>query len=412
MKISKPAFHDIKKSQGLYPYYSNIDRNEGDLILCSDCFNDEGLRLDAYKIGLENPAKCPNCSSEHGKKLTKQIVRELCYRFFVRGTIERFEYGGFPLIQMNEERFMDSEINVSPWLKCDVELIEQIGEIGLFYYSPRFWMVGENEPLKSLHVESSFVEIIKRIFKLYPKHILNHNHPFYRIRINPKSPHEFHEYDSPPEGNGGVNRLNWNGEAIMYASPDLELCIHECRASVEDDLYVAKLIPTQPLKMLNLDALVSEEDVNEFTSLDLAIHFLFLAGKHAYPICSRIAQFIKEEGFDGIIYPSYLSFIRTGAMPFETVLGMSIRRIPNLKGYAESQSIPNVALFGNPIRDGKVIVHSINKVLINSIKYDLTFGPAYNEVLLDKSQKNEYVEKLHEAQFEKLLKAFSKEPGK
>lgn len=402
------AFQKIKKTQGLYPYFSDINRNYGDLVLCSDCFYDEGLRLDAFQIGIENVAKCPNCSSEHGKKLTKQIVRELCYRFFVRGTIERFDYGGFPLVQMNEERFNDSELKVSSWLNDDVKLIEQIGEIGLFYYNPRFWMFGEIEPLKTLQDETSIEHIIKRIFELYPKHILNSEHPFYRIRINPKSPHEFTEYDSPPDGIGNGNRLNANGEAVLYASPDLELCIHECRASVEDDLYVAKLIPTKPLKMLNLAALVSEEGVDEFTSLDLAIHFLFLAGKHSYPICSRIAQLIKDEKFDGIIYPSYFSHIRTGTIPFETINGMSIRHLPSLKEYAESQSIPNVALFGWPIKEGKVKIHSINKVVINSINYDLSFGPAYNEALVDKSRKDEFITKKINAEFEKLIKAFGK----
>jgi hypothetical protein len=161
--------------------------------------------------------------------------------------------------------------------------------------------------------------------------------------------------------------------------------------------------------MLNLTALVSEEGADEFTSLDLAIHFLFLAGKHAYPICSRIAQLIKEEGFDGIIYPSYLSYIRTGATPFETINGMSIRHLPPLKGYAESQSVPNLAFFGWPVKEGKIDVHSINKVLINSIKYDVSFGPAYNEGLIDKSRKDEFIDEKIQSQFEKLLKAFGVE---
>jgi hypothetical protein len=33
-------------------------------------------------------------------------------------------------------------------------------------------------------------------------------------------------------------------------------------------------------------------------------------------------------------------------------------------------------LFGWPIREGKIQVHSINNVIINSIKYDLSIGPA------------------------------------
>ncbi|UCS92442.1 RES family NAD+ phosphorylase [Echinicola marina] len=406
MENNKLIYRELKKTQGLYPYFSNIKREEGNLILCSDCFHDEGLRLDAYKIGIHKDIKCQNCSSSNGRKLTRQIVRELCYRFFVRGTIERFDYGGFPLVQMNEERYNDTDIKVSKWLSEDVKLIEQAGEIGLFYYSPRFWMFGEIEPLKNLQSEVEVEKVLGRILKLYPKHILNQDHSFYRIRVNPDTPYNFPEYDTPPKGFGSGNRLNFDGEPIMYASPDLELCIHECRATVEDELYVAKLVPSQPLKMLNLAALVSEEGVDEFTSIDLAVHFLFLAPKHAYPICSRIAQFIKEQGFDGIIFPSYFSHSRTGAIPFETIYGMSIRRIPPMKKYAESQSVPNIALFGWPIKEGKVKIHSINKVIINNIKYDLSFGPAYHDGPIDKSRKDNFFEQQMNFELEKFMKVF------
>jgi hypothetical protein len=403
------AYKQIKKTQGLYPYYSDVDRTKGDYVLCSDCFNDEGLRIDAFEIGIEDQQSCKNCSSISGRKLTKQIVRELCYRFFVRGTIEKFEFGGFPLVQMNEEHFGDTETQFSAWLSNDVKLIEQVGEIGLFYYSPRFWMFGEIEPLKRLQDDSTFEQEMKRILELYPKHLLLEEHPFYRIRINPTLPHLFEEYDTPPTSIKSHGRFNFNEEAILYASPDLELSLHECRVTVEDDIYVAKLIPNAPLKMLNLAALVLEDGVDEFSSLDLAMHFIFLAGKHSYPICSKIAQMIKNEGYDGIIYPSYFSFLRTGATPFETINGMSVRHLPPLKKYAESQSALNVALFGWPIKEGKVRVHSINKVVINSIKYDLTFGPAHHGAPLDKSKKEEFIEYKVKEQYERFIKAFNKQ---
>jgi len=403
------SYQQIKKTQGLYPYYSDVERTEGGYVLCSDCFNDEGLRLDSFKIGIEDQSTCWNCSSKSGRKLTRQIVRELCYRFFVRGTIEKFEFGGFPLVQMNEERFGNSEAQFSPRLSNDVKLIEQVGEIGLFYYSPRFWMFGEIEPLKNLQDDSTFEKVLGRILELYPKHLLSEDHSFYRVRVNPRSSNEFNEFDTPPTYMGGQGRLNFNGEAILYASPDLELCLHECRVTAEDDIYLAKLVPIKPLKMLNLAALVLEEGVDEFNSIDLAMHFLFLAGEHSYPICSRIAHSIKNEGYDGIIYPSYFSFIRTGATPFETINGMSVRHLPPLKDYAESQSVPNVALFGWPIKEGKVKVHSINKVNINSIRYDLTFGPADHGALFDKSKKEEFIERKVQEQFEGFIKTFNKQ---
>ena len=355
------------------------DEENTNILLCSDCFRDEGLKIDAYKIGIDNADKCPKCNSISGHKLTKRLVQDLCYRFFVRGTILKLDYGGAPLIQSNPQHFGKTDIDVSPWLANDVKLIEQAGEIGLFYYGPRFWMLGEVEPLKSLQNNDERNQVIEKILSSYPVTELTDKHYFYRLRVDPKVSHDFSEYDTAPDDQLGKNRFDDTSFPVMYGSADLELCIHECRTTVEDNLFAAKLVPTQKLKVLDLSALLEEDGVTEFESVDIAIHFLFLAGKHSYNICRQIALKAKEKGLDGIIYPSYFSYIRTGAFPFETIYGISIRRIPQLKDYAQSQSIPNIAIFGRPVKDNKVSVACINKVVINRVSYDITFGPAYHK---------------------------------
>lgn len=353
------------------------------VLLCSDCFHDEGLKIDAYKIGIDNNDKCPKCKSTSGNKLTKELIQDLCYSFFVRGTILKLDYGGAPLIQFNSQHFNKTDIDVSSWLVEDVKLIEQAGEIGMFYYGPRFWMLGEVEPLKSLQKENERNEIIEKILTEYPVRELTDNEYFYRLRLNPKVPHDFCEYDTAPDEYLGKNRFDDIGFPVLYGSPDIDLCIHECRTTVEDNLFMAKLVPTRKLNVLDLSVLLDEEGVTEFESVDIAIHFLFLAGKHSYNICRQIAFKAKEKGLDGIIYPSYFSYIRTGAFPFETVYGISVRRIPQLKQYAQSQSIPNLALFGRPVYENKVSVDCINKVVINRVGYDITFGPAYHKAYGD-----------------------------
>lgn len=371
------AFKKVIEAQGKDVHHSEHNPNS-DFLLCSNCFFDQGLKIDAFVIGVENDQSCPNCNSESGHKLTKDLVQKLCYRFFVRGTIEKCKYGGYPLIQFNEQHFNQSEINISPWLEKDVKLIEQAGEIGLFYYGPRFWMFGEIEPLKSLQDDSERNQIIEKILKLYPVKELTKVEYFYRVRLNPKVPHDVSEYDTAPDMFLGKNRFDDIGFPVLYGSPDLELCIHECRTTVEDNIFVGKIVPAQNLKMLDLSAVITE-DTTEFESLDMALHFLFLAGKHSYSICRQIAAKVKEQGFDGLIYPSYFSYVRTGAIPFDTVYGMSIRKIPELKDFVQSQSIPNVILFGRPVKENKVTVDCINKVVINKVSYDTTFGPAYHK---------------------------------
>jgi len=384
------AFEKILETQGMHPYYNEVNELEGDHLLCSECFKDVGLKLTAETIGIKNEKKCPNCGSVLGFKITEELVRKLGYLFFVRGTIERFEYGGFPLIQMNQLR--PSNINVSNWLEDDLKLLESFGHIGLFYYHPRFWMLGEIEPLKSLQLADEVDQIIDRILQTYPTHLITQDHPFYRVRINPDNPNDPLQYDSPPDSIATQNRFSDSGVPILYGSPDIELCIHECRATVEDKLFFAQITPTRSLKLINFAALIVE-DVSEFESLDLAIHFLFLAGNHAYSICGQIAKRISDAGFDGIIYPSYFSYIRTGNIPFDTILGMSIRKISDLYDYAGAQSLPNVALFGRPVIEGKVTVSSINRIMLNSIKYDMSFGPSSHGSEITTMPVADYLEK-------------------
>lgn len=368
------AHKRVMAKQGEAFQHSSEDYDEH-ILLCSNCFRDEGLKLDAIKIGIQKHQRCPNCNTEDGRKLTKALIHKLCYRFFVRGTIFKCNYGGSPLIQFNEHHFNQSDVEVSSWLLDDVKLIGQAGKIGLFHYGPRLWMVGEVEPLKSLQNVKEREQVIDDILKKYPVRELSAENYFYRLRKAPQVPYDSSEYDSAPDNCLGKNRFDDSDFPVLYGSPDLELCVHECRITVEDEIYVGKLVPNANLKVLDLSAVI-EEDVTEFESLDIAVHFLFLAGDYSYPICRQIAKRAKAQGFDGIIYPSYFSYFRTGAIPFDTVYGMSIRKLAPLKEYAQSQNIPNLALFGRPVKDQKVTVACINKVIVNRIEYDLTFGPA------------------------------------
>jgi hypothetical protein len=72
-----------------------------EFVLCSDCFFDQGLKLDSFYLGIDNNNICQNCKSEKGKKLDKNILMELAYRFFVRGTIIKTEHGAYSAVQFS-----------------------------------------------------------------------------------------------------------------------------------------------------------------------------------------------------------------------------------------------------------------------------------------------------------------------
>lgn len=342
-------------------------------IACSACFSDRGLRLDAERLGVIDTGACSNCDAIKGKKLSEEALGALAHRFFVWGSLWRCKYGAAPLIQFNLSQ--ETCIDVSPWLAPDVKLFERLLGVGFFHYGPRLWMVGEVEPLKALQKSRSRRAVIDQILNEYPTTALSPDQTFYRIRVGPSEPAEPSQYDSPPAVFAGKGRLDSRNSPVLYASPDLQVCVHECRVSAEDEVYVATLAPKMHLRLLDLTTLLKEEEVTEFESLDMAVHMLFLAGKHAYTITREIADAARNSGFHGMVYPSYFSLLRLGTMPFQTVYGISHRRIPQYQEYEQAKAIPNLALFGRPIEDGTVAVECINKLILSRVEYDFHFGP-------------------------------------
>ena len=343
--------------------------------LCSRCFSNDGLRLSAEEIGLLDNSVCPNCRATDGRKLTRDLIYLLAYRFFVWGTLHRTPYGAAPLVQFNERHAPDL-VAASPWPEEDMRLIERAVGIGFFRYGPRFWMIGLNiEPLDALQDPMKRGKILRRICDEYPTIVLHENHKFYRLRKNLEQPEDFSQYDSPPVEEAGCGRLDSEGFPVMYASQDLSICIHECRVAAEDEVFVATLATTQDLKLLDLTALLFQPDKDEFESLDMAVHMLFLAGKNSYDICRAIALTADEFGYDGLVYPSYFSLLQTGKVPFETTFGMSHRSLPKLAEQEQSKIVANLALFGRPVEQGKVEIRSINRLVLRKVQYDFHFGP-------------------------------------
>ncbi|MGB8192265.1 MAG: hypothetical protein WCF67_10120, partial [Chitinophagaceae bacterium] len=189
------AFQDVVlRQQGPNLHFS--DHADTRSLLCSECFNDEGLRIDAFQIGREGNDQCPNCGSTKGLKLDKALVLQLCHRFFVLGSIHKTKFGGAPQIEFNEFHFNQSEIAFPEKLEKDVKLLEQAGKIGFFLYGPRLWMVGENEPLLSLQNEEQRDDAIEYLLKARPSIELTKDDYFYRLRKDPSVPHADTEYDT------------------------------------------------------------------------------------------------------------------------------------------------------------------------------------------------------------------------
>ena len=346
-------------------------------IACSNCFIDEGLRLDAERLGENDASRCPRCEANDGRKLGPDRLATLAQHFFVWGSVHRVDYGAAPRIQFNDRRKTDMDMPDS--LRLDAAVFEDGLGVGFFLYGPRFWMLGEVEPLKALQCDETRSAVIDRILREYGSRTLSLQDKFYRIRKNPDEPSQGEEYDSPPAAlsNG---RLDTAEGPALYASPDLQTCLHECRVTAEDDLFVATLSPARDLELLDVAALLDEpRGVTEFESLDLAINMLFLAGEHSYPITRELSRAARSAGFDGIVYPSYFSMLRNGVKPFETTYGISHRKIPQYREFEEAKVSANFAIFGRPIEDGLVDVRCINRVVLSTVLYSVHFGPVMGD---------------------------------
>nr|WP_315026345.1 RES family NAD+ phosphorylase [uncultured Chryseobacterium sp.] len=322
-------------------------------ILCSKCFFDEGLKLTCERFGKSNKIICPSCKKSEGHKISKADLEEVCWEFFINGTAFEAEFGGASLLSFNQ--FQKTEVKFNFKLNNDIKLIEKELGIGFFYNAPRLFKLGyitQLEKINSKDIIQEF-EVLDEIIQKFPSRILTNEDYFYRLRKNPKNPDNELEYDSPPIEYAGKGRLDSIDLNILYGSENIEICLHECRVTLLDKLYLAKLVPTQNLKILDLSADINDDAI-EFESLSLSIHFIFRAEKHAYEICRKISKYALLQGFDGIIYPSFFSKIK-------------------------SDSIPNIALFDFPLKNNKVKVESINRVIIDKIQYDYTFGPVIDD---------------------------------
>jgi hypothetical protein len=298
---------------------------------------------------------------------------EVVNSFFVDGTIQKQKYGQAPVLKFGKFK---ENINVSLDLKYDIDLISSKTEYWPFYYGPALWMIGENVYLDELQTKRTRNKIIHQIFDKYPTRTLRNNEIFYKIRINPINPGNLNEYDASPKS--GKSRFSSKSFPILYVSKDLETCIHECRCAIEDEIYFATLSPLDSLSFLDLSALI-EEKCTSFESLDLAVSMLFSAGEHSYPICRKIALHAFKYGYNGIIYPSYYSSLRMGTSALPTYRGIPIRCFFGMKEYFDNTIIKNIAIFGNPIKEKRIVVRGINRLQLQQASYKYILGPVISD---------------------------------
>lgn len=319
-------------------------------IICSECFNDAGLKNEAKKIGIKNNSICPNCGNQKGYKLDIELLDNLCHKFFVLNNSYKSTYGGSYYIKYNNSHYNnDDDIIFAKKLNNDVEIFRQHLKIGFFYYPPRLCYLGENDYIHNFseHYNSKkFKNAMGKLIEKSHKKYYNSKYIFYRLRKNPQHPTLSSEYDSAPKGSG---RFNGRITQLLYASKDIKTCIKECRVNEMDELYIAALKPINKLKLLDLTNINDINDADLFESISFAINLLMNANNNSYKICRKIAKYIQTQGFEGFISDSHF------------------------KPYLSDKAV-NITIFGSPIKENKIEVININRLNLNKIKYNISFG--------------------------------------
>jgi hypothetical protein len=321
-------------------------------VLCSDCFVDHGLAIEARKVGHKSNRRCGNCHWTSGAKLYRKDVEELARRFFVHGTRIRTEFGGAPILQFNSYHCGTNGVCFPSWLGADARLIEKVLQVGLFYYGAPLWRIGEIEPLKALRDPATQGAAAIDLVRKFPRLTLAQGSSFYRLRkdIRDGRYNDPSQYDAPPRGISGDGRLDSPECSVLYGSQDLESCVHECRVTKADECYLALLVTCVDLELLDLCGDIENDGRTPFESLYLAVRFIFAAEKHSYDMTRTIAIAAKNAGLHGVMYPSYFGSLRT-------------------------DRIPNIALFGHPVANGLVKVDCINRLTLDTARYTVQLGP-------------------------------------
>jgi len=321
-------------------------------MLCTKCFKNEGLLIEAERLRGGDLVSCPVCKSSDGRAISKEAAHELLAKFFSYGSQSLVVAGHVPVYKLTDNRaFMSGTFD--PPLEEDYQLLIQHYGLGVFHNAPAEWRTGMTDHYHEL--TGSYEDALKTIDEVIgvaTKHVLPRGTKLYRIRTNlrtavvePKS------YDTPPIGaKRSPGRYDDTDLPILYAALDIETCIHECRCTVIDEIVLATLRTTRDLTVIDFQDLHEPTPFTPFQCIGHFVYGLSVATEDEYPKCRMLARRMSKLGVDGFTYRSFFSTVK-------------------------ASDLTNAAFFGFPIQDGKISVTSLNRIKIDRIDYDFSLGP-------------------------------------
>jgi len=185
-----------------------------------------------------------------------------------------------------------------------------------------------------------FIDLLIDYAKKHKLVSLKQDTPLFRARINESGSKDIFRLDrmgAPPPNLTGHGRLNPKGIPYLYLASDAVTAVSEVRPWVGCEITVAEFGLVRDCKLVNfskqhfLNIPEGEEfEGPEFTWREL-ITWMFSApfdprDDTAYIPTQYLAERIKHEGLDGIIYDSALNSVGYNVTLFDVSSAMSLRR--------------------------------------------------------------------------------------
>jgi hypothetical protein len=325
-----------------------------------------GLRREAAKFGLGTNDTCSRCGKQGGTKLDRRAVEELFRNFYCYGSqaaiyLPRvFTEGG------NE----DDDIQLEQSAQTDYELLKQLSGLTLRRHTPHVYemgfteirseideVLGQDPSSASEETAARLRQNLRRLLEAGFEYEMQDGERIYRARISPAEPTEPTEYDSPPSEKAIPNRIAVAGDRIFCGAFNIETCLIEIKPHIDDlihhKIFVAALKSNGTLKLIDFTGRTEKPRLPE---LEFTLQAFFQANQNSYHLTQLLSHFVRRQGYDGIVYPSAMECTAR-----------------------DKGTWKNVALFGAPVTEKKLIIESINRVLIRSVANSFDLGPAWDD---------------------------------
>jgi hypothetical protein len=340
-------------------------------VACPECFSNFGFRQTLTEFCHHVSGKCSQCGLVSRLKVDRDGLKQALRRFFVDGSYITGTYA--PVYQIGE--LNPSRAALDPTLASDADLAGRLAGLVAFHYGPPTWRVGDTELRDEFEAGGELrhwaaADLVKAAESI----ILPANSRLFRLRLNPKVDESISTaaaFDPPPPTvQRSLGRWDDVDHPVLYASDDIELCLHECRITISDEIVVASMSPTRDLRILDLSSEIRWGSRTPFEDPNIFVGIMFRSRGRWLEYCRVISRVARDAGYDGIRYISYYAQAKH-----------------DLKSL-------NLALFGRPISDGMLRLESVNRLRIADVTYRFRFGPVLYHDSVSEADLNSKMESL------------------